>query len=250
MITIAIVTVVSNFNDRINLMEHEKKNWFSTFIDYSRTIVIVGAITLIISSLALIAYKIYRATRIVSDQQEEIITEEPKQHNNKPIATKIKNTDSIAAIRLAELFVKYFTKDTVPKILPEYLEEAAMGFEFGDFGYFETIDLTNIQITAKTDSIKKQEILLLGHYYKALSFLHKSNLPEAIANFNWLLNINLKEPYLTKVNWYLAMTHLKTNNPNLVKRLLENVAQSNNAAYSNKAKLLLIDIEILNLPNG
>lgn len=121
--------------------------------------------------------------------------------------------DSSATIDLTNLFNQYFKKDVVPEHYPLFLAEALMDYESGNYKTLQQLNLNNLRETrgaGATDS--RENILLLGHYYKGLAFLQTNNTRDAIINLHWVLNNRPGKALQAKTKWYLALAYVKENN--------------------------------------
>jgi tetratricopeptide (TPR) repeat protein len=191
------------------MSERKENNSLFSSIHVNRTIIIMATICLLIGSVVMIAYKIRKSAKHAVVDVIDTIT--VKQHHKKaPVAAT--SIDSLNAIKCLELYNQYFIKDTVPKKVPEFLAEAFMGYEYGDYIYFKKIDLINLTQLSANDSLNKRLIGEMGHYYKGVSFLLLNDTEQAILNLTWVINNSNYLEYLSKARWYLAMAYLKNNN--------------------------------------
>jgi hypothetical protein len=135
----------------------------------SRTLIILITTCLIFGSIGAILYKGYRSSKHTKVPINDTIIE-VKKSIAKPIISGT-TTDSLLAIKLTNLYNQCCIKDTVPKKVPAYLEEAFMGYGFNDYIYFKQLDLFTVPETIKSDSLNYQTINELGDYYKGVSLL-------------------------------------------------------------------------------
>ena len=100
-----------------------------------------------------------------------------------PLVVATQPKDSSAAIDLALLFKQYFKKDALPENYPLFLAEALTDYESGNYTTLQQLDLSNLpQTRSINESDSKENILLLGHYYKGQAFLQTGNTKQAIIN--------------------------------------------------------------------
>ena len=149
--------------------------------------------------------------------------------------------DSAGIVDLALLFKQYFKKDAVPEHYPLYLAEAFTDYESGKYATLQKInlkDLPQTRSTGETDS--KENILLLGHYYKGLAFLQTNNTKEAAINLNWVLNNQAQKALKTKAQWYLTLTYLKENNKEKAAEFCSNIIndEENKLLVKNAGEIL------------
>lgn len=155
-------------------------------------------------------------------------------------------SDSSTATDLSLLFKRYFKKDTLPEEYPLYLAEAFTDFESGKYTTLQKLDLNNLpQTRGVKEADSKENILLLGHYYKGLAFLQTENTKDAIANLNWVISSQPDRTVLAKTQWYLALAYLKENNKKKAVELCKKMIKSeeNNATLVKNAKTILDKIE-------
>lgn len=220
------------------MTDREHKHRIFNHLSAGRIIIILAALLLITASIAAISLKLYRASKQSNIPNDTIIVEKPK-HTN-PITTKRSNTDSLLANKLTELYNQYFIKDSVPLKVPAFLEEACMGYEYGDYVYFKNMDLTNINETIGKDSLNKNLILDIANYYKGISFLLLNDAQQAINNFTWLTAHSTSTEYLAKAHWYLGLAYLKNNQLNNAIEQFEKVEKINfSSNLKTKSKLVL-----------
>lgn len=149
--------------------------------------------------------------------------------------------DSSAAIDLALLFKQYFKKDALPEQYPLYLAEAFTDYESGNYTTLQQLDLSNLPQTRSVDEAdSKENILLLGHYYKGLAFLQTGNTKQAIINLHWVLNNQPDKTLRAKVQWYLALTYLKENKREKAAELCRSIINNrhNSVLVKNAEKIL------------
>ncbi len=204
------------------MTDHKPNNSFFAGISISRTLIMLATACLVFGSIAAIFYKAYRSSKYTAAPVNDTIVEVQKKLNKPAIATPI--SDSLMAVKLNNLYNQYCTKDTVPKKVPAYLEEAFMGYEFNDYIYFKQLDLNAIPETIKSDSLNYQTINELGNYYKGISLLMLNDTQEAIIHLNWVSNNSASNVYVTKAQWYLAMAYLKNSDFQKCQYLLSSVA--------------------------
>lgn len=214
------------------MTDHKPNNNFFAGISISQTLIMLATTCLVFGSVGAIFYKVYRSSKHSSAPINDTIVEVHNKFDKPVIATSV--SDSLLAVKLNNLYTEYCIKDTVPKKVPAYLEEAFMGYEFNDYIYFQKLDLTAIPETIKSDSLNYQTINELGNYYKGISLLMLNDTQGAIVYLNWVTNNSASNVYVTKAQWYLAMAYLKMNQPvksiDLLSLLKENIVFKNSAS--------------------
>lgn len=149
--------------------------------------------------------------------------------------------DSVEVADLALLFKQYFKKETLPEHYPLYLAEALTDYESGKYSTLQKLnlkDLPQTRSTGETDS--KENILLLGHYYKGLAFLQINNTEEAASNLEWILKNQPGKTLKAEAQWYLALTYLKENNKQKTVELCNSIIKDkeNRLLVKNAAEIL------------
>ena len=212
------------------MTNHKENNNFFAGVSISRTLIILATVCLVVGSIGAIVFKVYKSSKHNPVVTSDTIVEVQKKLQKPAVTAPI--SDSLMAVKLNNLYNQYCIKDTVPKKVPAYLEEAFMGYEFNDYIYFKKLDLTAIPETIKSDSLNYQAINELGHYYKGVSLLMLDDTQEAIVHLTWVTNNSASNIYVTKAQWYLAMAFLKIHKPpkavELLSKLKENSMFKNN----------------------
>jgi hypothetical protein len=132
--------------------------------------------------------------------------------------------DSGKVMNIALLFKQYFKKDAIPEHYPMYLAEGLADYESGNYATLQQLNLKDLPQTrsiGETDS--KENIMLLGHYYRGLAFLQTGNTTEAATNLDWVLQNQHSQALKAKAQWYLALTYLKENNKEKAAELCSNI---------------------------
>lgn len=167
-------------------------------------------------------------------------------HNNNDTANIKRNTPDILKPdepdkeALASLFKKFFIKDKAPAEKPEYLAAALDDYERGKYKSIQNHDLINIPGYRGSYLNSKQNVLELGHYYKAIAFMETNNVAEAKKNLQWIIDHAQHRQLVTKSQWYLALAYLQDLNPAKATVLLKIIAENAAATpYNGQAEKLL-----------
>ncbi len=150
--------------------------------------------------------------------------------------TDKKNDDTVD---LSPIYKKYYKKDTIPADPPVFLADALVNYEMGDYTALLQLDTENIPDTRSDD----QTALVLGHYYKGLALLQTNKLQAAVEHFSWVLQHSKDNKFLyAKAEWYLLLTHLRSNNNIKAKAVCKNILTTS-SPFSADAKKILQTLE-------
>lgn len=190
-------------------MNNQETN-HSKFGGISRTIIITITLLVVLVSIGVLAYKFYKSSKHKAKPIDDTVELVQKKAVKIDSVNK-QSKDSLLTVKLNQLYNQYCIKDTVPKQIPPFLEEAFMGYTFNDYIYFKQLDLAAVPEKEKADSVKYANTMLLGNYYKGVSLLMLNDAANAIRYFDWVINNTASAEYISKAQWYLAMADIKMN---------------------------------------
>lgn len=175
-----------------------------------RTISAAAVVIIALMLFTMLWQKPGRNQNLADQKNIDTITEKT---NQSQIVITAPSKDSIEVIDMASLFTKYFKKDIIPDSYPLFLAEALMDYDSGNYTTLQQLNLNDLpQMRGADDADNKENILMLGHYYKGLAFLQTNNTREAVINLEWALNNQPGKDLRAKAQWYLALAYLKENN--------------------------------------
>jgi hypothetical protein len=139
----------------------------------------------------------------------------------------------------ASLFFSFYKKD-LPEEKPLLLTEALNEYEQGEYRRLEQMDIGKLMLRDQEDSAKQKKLGETGYYYKGLAFMETGNMTKAIANLHLALLQNTGDMRMrAKANWYIALAHLKKQQPAQAIPLLQSLVKNKFAPHRSKAMSLL-----------
>lgn len=192
----------------------------------------------------------YYAVRLLKTQQQITANKPqpvapPAQVNTTPTdsnkKTELPDAGKSAAVS-SQLFVQYFTKDSIPEQYPIILADALERYEDGDMTailQFNADKLPDTRSAGDAEAITKTK--QLANYYKGIALLSVNKAQEALPA---LLNTGKNTPLSYKAQWYIALAYLAINDRNNCTAYLEKVIKEKPGnIYQQKATQLLKDLQ-------
>ncbi|MEJ7680984.1 MAG: hypothetical protein WKG06_24660 [Segetibacter sp.] len=162
----------------------------------------------------------------------------------------VNNRISIEKAEREKLFAKNFEPDNLPAQIPAPLEDPSAFYkdrkpekaiqEYKNL-LAEIKDVKNSDLEARGEDNEIELIAFYAHYYLAQSYMSVNSMTNAIQELGKAMSKAPDKVWKNKVQWYMALTWLKTGQIHRAETLLKEVANNEHATDYKQRAIKLVD---------